>query len=149
MTLLKVFNISYPSYCSLLFPVLSSLTYLILSVPLFPFITSFYLPAPENPPNPWPFISFLITMNIQNETHIFKDSKLQATYVREHVIFIFLGMVYLTQDECLQFHSFTYEFHSFLFLKLNNILLYKHIIFSLFIHHLMSTQIMFYYYSAK
>lgn len=45
------------------------------------------------------------------------DSKLTSTNERIHVICVFLGLGYISQDDCSQFHSFTCEIYNWVFLN--------------------------------
>lgn len=60
----------------------------------------------------WALTSFLSSMGNFQFKHLSKDSKPVSIYVREHVVFIFVGLGYLTEI----ISSSTWEFHNFIFL---------------------------------
>lgn len=46
-----------------------------------------------------------------------EDSELRPTIERKHPVLLFLGLCYLTQNDCFLFHPFIYEFHSLVFIN--------------------------------
>lgn len=67
---------------------------------------------------PWPFTSFLISMETRIKMHLSKDSKLATTFERGYIPAIFLDLGYVTQNNYFEnilfilFHM--YEIYSFL-----------------------------------
>lgn len=64
----------------------------------------------------WFLSTFLNCTGIPNYAYKTKVSKLRLINVWEHVIFTFLGLLYLSQQNVLQIHPSTCKFYNFTFL---------------------------------
>lgn len=52
------------------------------------------------------------SVSILNKTYITEDSKIISINKRQGVKFVFLGLVYLTQDDYFQLYLFTYKYQN-------------------------------------
>lgn len=50
-------------------------------------------------------------MDILNEANISEGSKIASTDERKHMMFVFLNMGYITQNDYFQIHLFIWGFH--------------------------------------